>query len=190
MTRIDEYKEILRGRLKEKRYYHSLCVANEAVRLANLYGANEEKAYIAGLLHDICKNDEKQDLLESLAKYGIILSDVEKSLHKLWHAKAGAEYIKNVLGIVDSEIVNAVRYHTTARSGMGLLEKVLYLADFTSADRDYKGVEKMREMVDVSMEAAMEEALRFTINDLLEQRQVIHPDAISAYNEIVLNKTR
>ena len=185
---IEKYKEILKERLSEKRYHHSLCVADEAVRLAKLYGANEEKAYLAGLLHDICKNEKKTQLLENLAKYGIILSDVEKAHHKLWHAMAGAEYIRDVLEITDEEIITAVRYHTTARANMGLLEKVLYLADFTSADRDYNGVERMREKVEVSMAAAMKEALQFTICDLAGAGKPIHPDALGAYNEIILEE--
>ena len=190
MINTDDIKELLHSRLEEKRYDHSLNVADEAVRLAKLYGADTEKAYTAGLLHDVCKNVKNKELLVSLLKYGIILSDIEKSSHRLWHAMVGAEYIKTEPGITDSDIVSAVRYHTTARAKMGILEKVLYLADFTSADRDYDGVDKMREMVNVSMDAAMEEALRFTIFDLVQHGRAIHPDTLDAYNEIILAKIK
>lgn len=185
--KYDEYKELLRSRLTPKRYAHSLAVADEAVRLAEKYGGNREKAYVAGLLHDICKDESKDSLLQTLDKFGIIPSKLELGAPKLWHAKAGAAYVKVELGIDDSEIIDAISYHTTARADMTLLDKILYLADFTSADRDYDGVEDMRKAVDISIEKAMDEALSFSIMDLVEARRAIHPDTVEAYNQLVLS---
>lgn len=181
---IDYYKDILKSRLNEKRYFHSLCVADEAVRLAQKYGADTEKAYIAGLLHDITKNSSREEHLKMFDTFGIILSAAESS-HKLWHAISGAEYLKNILDINDEEILDAVRYHTTAKPDMSLLSKVLYLADYTSRDRDYEDVEEMRRLVDISMDKAMLYALKYTISDLLERNRVIHPDTFAAYNQLV-----
>ncbi len=181
----EKLKEILRERLTEKRYKHSLCVADEAKRLAEKYGADTEKAYLSGLLHDITKTATEVEQLHFFSQFGIMLDDITKNSEKLWHAVSGAAYIENVLKITDSEIISAVRYHTTAKKGMTTLEKVLYLADFTSADRDYSDVDIMREKVDVSMECAMEYALCYTINELVEKRSQIHPDTMDAYNEIM-----
>ena len=75
----DKYKRILKQRLNEKRYYHSLCVADEALRLAKKYGANPDKAYLAGLLHDITKNSSDQEHLKIFDSFGIILTDTEKN---------------------------------------------------------------------------------------------------------------
>lgn len=186
MTKIDEYKQRLQSRLNEKRYYHSLCVADEAVRLAKKYGCDTEKAYIAGLLHDITKNATAQEHLHIFESFGIMLSSVEKNAEKLWHAISGAAYIEHNLGIKDEEIINAVRYHTTARSNMTLLDKVLYLADFTSDDRDYDDVDVMRELVDVSIEKALSYALSYSIKDLVTNGRALHIDTIDAYNEIAL----
>ena len=119
------------------------------------------------------------------AEFGIILDTVEKNAHKLWHARAGAVYLKEKLDVSDDEIVSAVRYHTTARANMSLLEKILYLADFTSEDRDYPGVEDMRRAVDLSLEHAMREALIFTVVDLNEKGMPIHHDTLDAYREVV-----
>ena len=94
-------KSILKSRLNEKRYYHSLCVAKEAERLAEKYGGDAEKACLAGLLHDITKNAQDEEHLKIFREFGIILSDVEKNAKKLWHAMSGAEYVKHVLGISD-----------------------------------------------------------------------------------------
>lgn len=181
----EKIKEILRERLTEKRYNHSLCVADEAKRLAKKYGANTEKAYLAGLLHDITKTTPCQEQLLFFNQFGIMLDDITKNSEKLWHAVSGAAYIENVLNINDKEVINAVRYHTTAKAGMTLLEKVLYLADFTSADRDYTDVDVMRAKVDVSLADAMKYALSYTIKELTEKQSQIHPDTMNAYNEIM-----
>ena len=144
---MTEYKDIIKPKLTERRYIHSLCVADEAVKLAEKYGCDKEKAYTAGILHDIIKDTPKEEMLKMFDDFGIILTGVEKQAPKLWHAILGSEYIKRVLKINDDEIISAVRYHTTAKAGMTLLEKVIYLADFTSADRDYNGVDDMRQFV-------------------------------------------
>lgn len=181
-----EYKEILQKRLTPKRYNHSLCVADEAVRLAKKYGGDVEKAYLSGLLHDITKNASKEEHLHIFNEFGIMLNDVEKSAEKLWHAISGAAYIEHILGIKDNDIITAIRYHTTAREDMTQLEKLLYLADFTSADRDYDDIDIMREKVEISMEAALDYALSYTINDLVSRGKTLHIDTVKAYNQNVL----
>ena len=93
-----------------------------------------------------------------------------------------------MLQVKDADILDAVRYHTTARAGMSRLERVLYLADFTSADRDYPDVDEMRRLVDVGMDEAMEYALVYSIRDLTERRQAVHPDTLAAYNELVMSR--
>ncbi len=181
-----EYKELLQKKLTPKRYHHSLCVADEAVRLAQKYGGDQDKAYLAGLLHDITKTASEQEHLNIFSKFDIMLNDIEKNADKLWHAISGAAYIKYELGITDDEIITAVRYHTTARANMSHLEKILYLADFTSADRDYDDIDVMREKVEISMEAALDYALSYSINDLVTRGKLVHLDTIMAYNENTL----
>ena len=132
------------------------------------------------------KPDELLEMIENV--YGVKLSDVERSNHKLYHAIAGALYIENNLGVTDREIIDAVRYHTTGRKNMSLLEKVIYIADYISEDRSYDGVDRMREKAKISLETAMEEGLQFSIIELSQKLLPIHPDSIDAYNEIVMNK--
>ncbi len=188
MMQEAEIRAHLQGVLTEKRYNHSLAVAAEAVRLAEKWGADTEKAYMAGLVHDCCKDTPANILLQTADDFGIIISNLEKKAPKLLHAKIGSVYLQKVFGIEDEEIALAVRYHTTARENMTLLEKVLYLADFTSADRDYPGVDEMRAAVDESMEKAMTIALCFTVGELVEKKSPVHPDTFAAYNEIMMNK--
>ncbi len=183
---IEKYKIILKSRLNEKRYNHSLCVAEEAKRLAVKYGGNIDKCYLAGLLHDITKNSPDDEHLKLFETFGIMLSVVEKNAKKLWHAISGEAYLRNILGITDEEILDAVRYHTTAKSDMSLTAKILYLADFTSLDRDYPDVDIIRGYVDESLDKAFIYALQYSITDLVEQKRAIHPDTVDAYNEYCL----
>ncbi|MBR5134187.1 MAG: nicotinate-nucleotide adenylyltransferase, partial [Clostridia bacterium] len=124
VDRDEQFKEIIKQRLLPDRYRHSLAVADEAKRLAERYGADPAKAYTAGLLHDIMKNTKSEVQLQILRDFGILLDTVETCSPKLLHAKSGAAFIERVLG-VEEEIVTAVRYHTTARADMTLLERVL-----------------------------------------------------------------
>ena len=190
-TDYEALKLILKQRLNEKRYYHSLCVADEGVaetarRLAAGCGVSPARAYLAGLLHDITKNAPKAEHLKIFADFGIIPNEIEKGAEKLWHAMSGAAYVEHILGIKDPEIIDAIRYHTTAKANMSLLAKILYLADFTSADRDYEDVDVIREYVDESLQKAFVYALQYSIKDLVEQARAVHLDTVAAYNEAVL----
>lgn len=185
MSKNEEYIEIIRKRLNPNRFHHSLCVADEAKKLAEKYGCDAEKAYTSGILHDIMKNTPDAEQLEFLASQNVQLTDIEKSNPKLWHAISGAVYIKNILN-EDEKIVNAVRYHTTGKAGMTTLEKVLYIADYISADRTYDGIEEIREAAYRSLEEAMMIGLQFSICEITERKQVVHPDSINTYNELIL----
>ena len=183
-----EFLKEIKKRLNPDRLYHSLNVADEAKKLAKHYGADEQKAFTAGLLHDILKNTPDSELLRYVERNGIMLTETERASRKTWHAMAGADFLRRELHVTDEDILSAVRWHTTGRAGMTLLDKVLFVADFISADRDYPGVERMREKAYVSLEDAMLEGLQFTINELVENAWPVHEDSIRAYNELVINR--
>lgn len=186
-----DYKKILRKRLDDYRLLHSFNVAESARDLALLYGADEEKAYFAGLVHDIMKNENKADMLKILEKGGIILSRTEKSNPKLWHAMAGQICLKDEYGIKDEEILSAVRYHTTGKAGMTLFDKIIYVADYISAERNYPDVDVMRKL---SFEKGLDEAclysLQYTLKTLSDKEIVIHPDSLNFYNELIMNRRK
>lgn len=183
---LEEYKAIIKPFLSEKRYYHSVCVSHAAAELANKYGADVQKAQTAGILHDIMKDLPPEKQLARMEQYGIRLTPVERSAQKLWHAMLGAAYLKNELHIEDPEILDAVRYHTTGRMNMTLLDKILFMADFISSDRDYPGVEDLRKAAKKSLEEAIIAGFSYTICDLAQGRKPIHPDTIAAYNQTAL----
>ncbi len=184
--RNDEFLNEIKKRLSRYRFIHSVNVADEAKRLAVKYGADAEKAYTAGLVHDIMKDLPKQEQLEMFRKYSVELSGVELASPKIWHAVCGELFLRNELNVSDEEILSAVRYHTTAKAGMSLLEKVLYVADYTSAERDYPDVDVMREKADRSLEEAMLYGLQFTIDEMVKEGRPVHPDSLDAYNEVAI----
>lgn len=186
MEKIERYRQEIRRHLGDYRYTHSLCVAESARQLAIRYGADPEKAETAGILHDIMKDTPPDQQLKFMEQFGIILTSVEHASQKLWHAMAGAAFLRQKLMVTDEEILLAVRYHTTGRAGMSLLEKVVFTADFISEDRTYSGVEKMRMLAAESLDAAMLEGLAYTMRELSKKRRVIHPDTVAAYNDILL----
>ncbi len=184
---IETYKALLQSRLSDYRCRHSFCVAESAAALAEQYGADPEKAYIAGLLHDITKEADRDEQFALFRLGGVELSEAEARNPKLWHAMSAPIFLKEKMGITDEEILTAIRYHTTARSGMSLMEKVLYIADFISADRDYDDVDVVRELAKKGLEETMLYTLDYTIRDLLRKRRAIHPDSVACYNELIMS---
>lgn len=168
------------------RFNHSVNVAKEAKKLAKHYGADENKAEIAGILHDITKEMPKEQQLQIIIDSGIILDNVQLHAPMLWHGMSGSIVVRDELGIDDEDILNAIRYHTTGRAGMSLLEKVIFTADFTSEERTYSGVATMRKKSKKSLEEAMLYGYQFTFKDLSKRQLAIHPDEVACYNEIVL----
>ncbi len=183
-----EYVELIEQRLSPKRFLHSMNVAKECVKLAEKYGGDKEKAYLAGVLHDIMKEEKPEMQLQTMLQSGIMIDTVTRNARPLWHAKAGAAYCQSVLKIQDEDILNAISYHTTARADMSQLEKVLYLADYIGEERDYPDVDIMRRETWESMERGMEYALVYSICDLAKRNKAIHKDTVEAYNQIVLQK--
>lgn len=185
---ISTYKEYLKAHLSKKRYNHSLNVAESAVELAHLYGEDESKAQIAGLLHDVAKELPIEKQLEYVLNSTLDVDEVETKAHALYHAIAGAEIVKNDFGIDDEDIILAIRYHTVASGDMSRLAAIVYLADLISADRDYKDVKRMRKLAENGLERAMLEALKFSITDSVMKGNTIPLSTLKAYNRF-LNET-
>ncbi|MBR6313484.1 MAG: bis(5'-nucleosyl)-tetraphosphatase (symmetrical) YqeK [Clostridia bacterium] len=185
-----EYLSLLQTRLNEKRFIHSLNVADAAVTLARRFGADEEKAYLAGLLHDITKNETDENQLQIMESGGIILSMTQRNNPKLWHAMSGMIYLRDTLGIKDEEILGAVRWHTTGKAGMTLLEKVVFIADYISDERDYPDVDVMRHLAEVSLDAAALYALKYSLKHLSLKEKPICEDSVAMYNELVIRKRK
>ncbi len=184
----EKHKALLKERLSENRYRHSLCVADEAERLARKYGADTEKMYTAGLLHDITKNTPDNEQLQLFEKFGIMLTDVEKASPQIWHAISGALTVQYELGLPDTDIVSSIRYHTTGKENMTLPQKIVFVADLTSADRNYPDIAEIRAAADRSLEECMIGIFKFTVKDIVSKEKPLHPDTLSAYNYLISEK--
>lgn len=186
MYQVKDKIAFLEQRLSPKRFKHSCNVARAARQLAQKYGADMEKAYFAGLLHDICKETpyEEQHALLFAGDY----APEEAELHskKLWHGIAGANFLQTQFGITDTDILNAVRFHTVGRPQMSLLEEIIYIADMISDERDYKGVGKMRRLANENLQEAMLEAIRDSAAAVLKKGVLLPEYSIAAYNYYLL----
>ena len=163
--------------LDEKRFIHSKNVAKESYNLACHYGENYEKAYYAGLLHDCAKKLDYDAQINIINKYNDYeLMENELSYPKVIHALTGALIAKYEFGISDTEILNAIRYHTLGSVKMSTLDKIVYIADLISEDRIYKGVEILRDMAYNNIDKAILMSIENTLNYLDDKR--IQPDVL------------
>ena len=180
------YVALLEKHLSAKRLTHSINVAEQAQLLAKLYGADEEKAYFAGLLHDLCKEMDKDEQLQWIAKSDIILDSILQSQPQVWHGMAAAAYLQLELNVTDKAIIDSVRYHTTARAGMTTLEEIIYIADITSKDRDYPDVDEMRRLALTDLSQAMLAGLQYNLTRLVQKGFTISQDTFNAYNYYIM----
>ncbi|MGV3487554.1 MAG: bis(5'-nucleosyl)-tetraphosphatase (symmetrical) YqeK [Tuberibacillus sp.] len=171
--------------LPEKRYIHTLGVVESASELSIRYGADKEKAEMAAILHDIAKYFPVEQLREYIETHDEIPSGMLLYHPSLWHAPVGAVYVKEQFGINDQDVLDAITYHTTGRTGMTLLEKIVFLADYIEPGRAFPGVDEVREMAKASLDLAVAKALANTTLFLVENYKQVYPDTLAAYNDLI-----
>jgi predicted HD superfamily hydrolase involved in NAD metabolism len=186
----DKIVEYLSNNLRYKRFEHSLSVRDTAVKLAKFYKADVEKARLAGLVHDCAKDKSGEELLSIASAAGYHIDEVSLDSPKLLHGVVGAIIAKEVMGIEDEDVLNAVIYHTTGRKGMSTLEKIIYIADYVEPLREFPGVEKMRQDVYVNLDSAMLYAFDSTIRYVIERGQMIHPYSVEGRNHVIIESRR
>ena len=165
--------------LKHKRIPHVLGTEQEAIRLAERYGADVEKARVAALLHDCTKRLDMEEQLALCRQYGIRLDALEQQALKLLHAKTGAAIARDVFG-VDDEIYRAIWWHTTGHANMTLLEKIIYLADYIEPSRDFPGVDKLRSVCYKDLDEGLLLGLEMSIEEMTNMGNPVHHATIEA----------
>lgn len=175
----------LKKRLSKARYQHSLGVQNTAFQLAKIYGADCEKAALAGLLHDWGKGMENDLLLKKASEFGIVLGDIERKSPFLLHGPIGAKLVEQELGIKDPEVLQAISLHTIGEEGMSLLDKIVYLADYIEPNRDFPGVQELRKISFVDLNKAIIKAIDHTLNFLIEKGALIHWQTVQLRNSLL-----
>lgn len=182
---IDSIREYLKNSISSKRFIHSVNVSDTAVKLAELYGCSCEKAEIAGLVHDCARELDRRQMLDCIDKEGIVVDDLTMSIGELLHGPAAVHICKRVFNINDEEILSAVRYHTTGKENMSLLEKIIYLADFIEPSRTFKGVEELRELTFKDLDRALLFAFDSSIEYIMEKNAPIHVNTILSRNYVL-----
>lgn len=176
---LSKLRPVALSYLKHKRIPHVLGTEQEAIRLAERYGADVEKARVGALLHDCTKKLDMEAQLALCRHYGIQLDELEQKALKLLHAKTGAAIARDVFG-VDEEIYSAILWHTTGHANMTLLEKILYLADYIEPSRDFPGVDKLRAVCYKNLDAGLLMGLEMTIGEMNAMGNPVHHATIEA----------
>ncbi|MBQ6906917.1 MAG: bis(5'-nucleosyl)-tetraphosphatase (symmetrical) YqeK [Clostridia bacterium] len=182
---IEEIEKCIKELTNEKRFRHSKGVQKTAGELAKHYGLDVKKAELAGLMHDCTKNLPPEEMMKLCDKFGCALDDVSKLEHKLIHAPLGAYYSKNVFGIDDKEIFDAISCHTTAKANMTMFEKVLYIADVIEPNRVYDIADQLRKMAFEDIDRAILIVLNYTINKIITNGRMLHNETINARNYLI-----
>ena len=183
MLSVDVIKEKLQSALSIDRYIHTLGVAEEAQKLAAVYGdaGLVKKAEYAGLLHD-CAKDYPDDMKKRFCKeYHVPVDDVMKKQLGLIHPFLGAEVAKREYGVEDEDIIGAIRWHTTGKPEMTVLEKIVFIADYIEPNRKpFDGLEKARKLAYEDLDKAMAYILESTIEYVKERNRALHPYSVEA----------
>lgn len=184
---LDGMKKELERRLKKSRYQHSLGVMETAARIAARFGVDEEKARIAGLLHDCGREFPDDTLIHEAEKRGIEVGEIERAMPILLHPYVGAARAREIYGVEDAEILQAIYRHTVGGLHMTPLDKIVWFSDMIEPGRDYLGVEPLRKLSrEASLDAMVLEGLTQSILFVTEKGRLLHPMTIKARNEILL----
>lgn len=177
--------ELAKNMVSPERFRHLLGTATTARRLAEAFGCDAGKAYLAGMLHDIAREMGDAELLQVARSKGIIQRKEEEESPILLHGKVAAEIARDRLSLDDEEVLQAISSHVSGRRNWSRLEQVVYLADKVEPGRDWPGVAEAREALDRgAFYFALEQVLRSSINYVLGEGGQVDPETVVLLNEI------
>lgn len=180
----EEAIELVKKKLPERRFQHTMGVYEAALALSEHYGENCKKVGLAAILHDYAKgmDQESMMLLIQASKYP---NKILKWNPVVWHGFVAAYLMKEKYKINDQDVLDAIAYHTTGHKSMNDLAKIVYLADMTEKGRDFPGVEDIRKLSFENLDEAMLFAVKITLQHLLENEETIAPYTIGLYNALL-----
>lgn len=181
---IDLLLQATEKELPVSRFKHTLRVLQTALDLAKAMPIDKTALQVAAVLHDYCKFWKPDKLIDWIERHRLP-SDLLHYNHELWHAPVGAEVAREKFAIIDEDTLNAIRYHTTGRPEMSVLEKIIFLADVIEPGRRYPGVEQVREFAQYDLNRAILQSLDNTIIYLLESSQKVYPLTLAARNRLI-----
>lgn len=174
---------LAKEKLPDRRYQHSCRVADTAVQMAEIFGANEKKCFLAGMLHDYAKYDDLKDMHKIVKKYHM---DPEYLQYKseILHGPIAAHIMKTEYGVTDADILYAMENHTSGRSNMTLVEKIVYVADYIEPKRETPGVKGIRKVVfsEKNLDKAVFLITKANLLHLISKDRMIFSRTIECYN--------
>ena len=180
MTEYDVLYNDAKEKLSKERFNHSVGVVKRAVEYASIYNVDLEMVKKVAIVHDIAKELTDDEKLKYLEKYNIKLTSIEKANNTLVHAKIGYYICKYEYNFTD-DMANAVKYHTTGRSNMSILEKIIYLADATEENRKHCPSTYV-DLIKKDIDKGMVEITKWVTNSLFERNKIISLETIECYN--------
>ncbi|MFI3170362.1 MAG: bis(5'-nucleosyl)-tetraphosphatase (symmetrical) YqeK [Faecalibacterium sp.] len=180
---LQQARSLAKKNESKKRFAHTLNVEKMAVALAMQYGADPDKAALAALLHDTAKEFPKAEMLRILKENAIIAGDTKNSPTSVWHGVCAAILAQTQWGITDPEVLSAIACHTTGKPNMGLLDKIIYLADMLCEERDFAGIKELRTLARQDLDAAMLACLAHTMHFVAKSGKTLDPISLAAYQD-------
>ncbi|MBC6342877.1 HD domain-containing protein [Lactobacillus kimbladii] len=170
-----------KSNMTEDRFEHCIGVSRTAKRLAELNQYDADKAALAGFIHDYAKQVSVKEYREVIKTKGFD-QDLLSWNRSIWHGIVGTYFIQRDLKITDTEILTAVRRHTTADVEMTTLDKIVFMADYIEPGRSFPGVEEARKITYANIDRGVGYQLAHTLEFLIEKRNKIYPRTLDAYN--------
>lgn len=175
----DDLRAVSESMIRAKRIAHVRGAEAESVRLAQCWGANEEDAQRAAILHDCTKYLSLEEHLEICDRYQVSLDDMERTAPKLLHSKSAAALAEHVFG-ENKQVCQAICWHTTGKANMTLLEKILYVADYMEPTRDFEGVEDLHDLAYTDLNAAVLLGTEMCVEEMSRWGNPVHPNTLAA----------
>lgn len=186
---IEKLKEDLKIVLSDSRYNHSISVMNMCEALASRYNANVKKAKLVGLMHDMAKDMTKEEKIQYVKNNNIECSLIEEKIVEILHGKIAADICKKRYQF-DEEMCTAIKYHTTGKENMTLLEKILFIADKIDETRNYEGVEDLRELAFEDLDKAILKNIDDTLIINIQKNKLILEESIKTRNNLLLSSEK
>lgn len=181
MKSYNEVYDIVKSRLSEYRFHHSECVATRCLELATLYKVDKEAARLVGIAHDIAKELPDEEKIEYCNKNRLPIDDIEMLYPGLLHGKIGADIAKKEFGFSE-DLCSAIQYHTTGKANMSQLDKILYVADMTGADRQFEDKDYIINLANKDLDECVEYILKTAIISRMQNSKKIHLNTVIALN--------
>ena len=179
MFDLEKMGNTLQQTLSSKRFLHTQGVMYTSAALAMRYGVNLQAAMIAGLLHDCGKYGSFDEQIRRCQQLGVELSVAEQEIKSLVHAPLGAYLAEHEYHVGEQHVLDAIRYHSTGRPKMSLLEKIIYLADFIEPNRIFfPELEEIRKLAFIDINRAVAQSAASTISFLHQSGRAIDPKTI------------